>query len=169
MWNHYLSVVKVKKLPKAEVKYFYNQQIDEINSYYETYSSYYTKFADAACDYLQLAKGSDWQAELQKYAEQSVVEKLIFYHIARTEKLMPDSATADRLYNEMLDEMTQAYLEQAGVNKTDYTEEEYAEKEEYYRDLILTNYGSAYITESVLYEYVIEAMRGYANSVEYAA
>ena len=82
---------------------------------------------------------------------------------------MPDSATADRLYSEMLDEMTQAYLEQAGVNKTDYTEEEYAEKEEYYRDLVLTNYGSAYITESVLYEYVIETMRGYANSVEYAA
>ena len=176
MWAHFLEVVVVKtklggekKLPEAEVKYFYAQQMSEINSYYETYSSYYTKFADAACDYLQLAKGSDWQAELQKYAEQSVVEKLIFYYIARTENLMPDSATADRLYNEMLDEMTQAYLEQAGVNKTDYTEEEYAEKEEYYRDLVLTNYGSAYITESVLYEYVIETMRGYANSVEYAA
>ena len=176
MWAHFLDVVEIKtkwftgekKLPEAEVKYFYAQQLADVNSYYETYSSYYTKFADAACDYLQIAKGSDWQAALQQYAEQSVVEKLIFYYIAREEALMPDSATADKLYNEMLQEMTDAYLEQAGVNKTDYTDEEYAEKEEYYRNLILENYGPSYITESVLYKYVIEAMRGYANNVNYA-
>ena len=48
------------------------------------------------------------------------------------------------------------------------TEEEYNEKVEYYRNLVLTNFGSSYITESVIYEHVIGAMRGYANSVNYA-
>ena len=168
MWAHFLDVVKVKKLPEAEVKYFYAQNLSSVNSYYETYSSYYTKFADAACDYLQIAKGSDWQAKLQELAEQSVIEKLVFYYIARNENLVPDSETADRLYEEMLQEMTLAYLDQAGVVKDDLTEEEYEEKVAYYRNLILTNYGSSYITETVLYEHVIGAMRGYANSVNYA-
>ena len=170
MWDHYLSVVKVKKLPKAEVKYFYNQQMNEINSYYETYSSYYTKFADAACDALQIAKGSDWQAAAQQLAEQSVIEKLIFYYIARTENLIPTGATLDALYEEFLQEMTDAYLKQAQVNREDFkTEEEYNEKVEYYRDLVLTNFGSAYINESVVYEQVMLALRKYATNINYAA
>ena len=170
MWDHYLSVVKVKKLPKAEVKYFYNQQMNEINSYYETYSSYYTKFADAACDALQIPKGSDWQAAAQQLAEQSVIEKLIFYYIARTEGLIPDADEQAVLYEEFLQEMTDAYLKQAQVNREDFkTEEEYNEKVEYYRDLVLTNFGSAYINESVVYEQVMLALRKYATNITYAA
>lgn len=170
MWDHYLSVVKVKKLPEAEVKYFYAQNLNSVNSYYETYSSYYTKFADAACDYLQIAKGSDWQAKLQELAEQSVIEKLVFYYIARTEGLIPDADEQAVLYEEMLADMTNQYLEQANIKREDFdTEEEYNEKVEQYRDLILTNYGSAYINESVVYEQVMIALRKYATNITYAA
>lgn len=170
MWEHFLAVVKVKKLPEAEVRYFYNNAVNEINGYYETYSSYYKNFADAACDYLQIAKGSDWKAEAQRRAEQSVTEKLVFYYIARTENLIPSGATLDALYEEMLADMTNQYLEQANIKREDFkTEEEYNEKVQQYRDLILTNYGSAYITENVVYEQVMIALRKYATNVNYVA
>jgi hypothetical protein len=66
--------------------------------------------------------------------------------------------------------MVEAYLKQANVNREDFkTEEEYNKKVEEYRNLILTNYGSAYITESVIYEQVMLSLRKYATNVTYVA
>ena len=66
--------------------------------------------------------------------------------------------------------MTDAYLEQAKIYREDFdTEEAYNEKVQYYRDLVLTNFGSAYINESVVYEQVMIALRKYATNITYAA
>ena len=166
LWEHFHKVVTVKKLPEAEVSIFYANYENEIYSYYNTYSSYYSSFDQAARDYLQIGSTADWKAALLKNAEQAVADKLTFNYIMKAEGLTPDAATIERLYNEMLQEMIDAYLTQYGINREDYeTEEEYNKEVEKYRDLILTNYGEDYILENVQYEYVMKTLRNYATLV----
>ena len=166
LWEHFHKVVTVKKLPEAEVSIFYTNYENEIYSYYNTYSSYYSSFDQAARDYLQIGSTADWKAALLKNAEQAVADKLTFNYIMKAEGLTPDAATIERLYNEMLQEMIDAYLTQYGIDREDYeTEEEYNKEVEKYRDLILTNYGEDYILENVQYEYVMKTLRNYATLV----
>ncbi len=168
MWEYYHRIVKVKKLPKADVSLFYSNYESEINSYYSSYSSYYSSFDQAARDYLQIGSTADWRAALTEKAEQAVTEKLIFYYIARNEGLMPDEQTKGVIYDEMFDEMLDAYLEQYKVDRDNYdTEEEYNKQVEYYKSVILTQYGEDYITENALFEYIMETFLTYAR-VTYA-
>ena len=169
MWEYYHRIVKVKKLPKADVSLFYSNYESEINSYYSSYSSYYSSFDQAARDYLQIGSTADWRAALTEKAEQAVTEKLIFYYIARNEGLMPDEQTKGVIYDEMFNEMLDAYLEQYKVDRDNYdTEEEYNKQVEYYKSVILTQYGEDYITENALFEYIMDTLVTYAN-IKYAS
>lgn len=166
LWNHYHKVVNVKKLPKSEVNTFYTNYENEINTYYSTYQSYYTSFDQAARDYLQIGSTADWRAALTERAEESVTEKLIFYYIARTENLLPSDEEKAAGYEDMFQEMLDAYLEQNKVNRDDFeTEEKYNEEVEKYKSLILANYGEDYIMESVVFEHVMKTLRSYANVI----
>ena len=166
LWNHYHKVVNVKKLPKGEVNTFYSNYENEINSYYTQYQSYYTSFDQAARDYLQIGSTADWRAALTERAEESVTEKLIFYYIARTENLLPSDEEKAAGYEDMFQEMLDAYLEQNKVNRDDFeTEEKYNEEVEKYKSLILANYGEDYIMESVVFEHVMKTLRSYANII----
>ncbi len=164
MWEHLHKIVEVKKLPKAEVKLFYDNYEAEINNYYSQYSSYYTSFDQAARDYLQIGSTADWRAALTEKAEQAVVEKMIFYYIARNENLLPDGEKRTELYENMLSEMVDAYLVQYKIDRESFeTEEEYNKEVEKYRDLVLSQYGEEYITENAMFEYIMETLLTYAR------
>ena len=61
--------------------------------------------------------------------------------------------------------MVDSYLEQANIHPEDYkTEEEYNAKVQEYRDLILTNYGKAYVMENAIFECVMEVVITYATA-----
>ncbi len=164
LWEHLRKVVTVKKLPEAEISLFYASYEKEINSYYSTYSSYYSSFDQAARDYLQIGSTADWKAALLETSKKAVVDKLTFNYIAKAENLAPDEATLERLYNEMLQEMIDAYLEQYGIYRDNYdTEEAYNKEVDKYRELILTNYGEDYILENAKYEHIMKVLRTYAT------
>ena len=166
LWEHLHKIVTVKKLPKADVSLFYSNYENEIYNYYNTYSSYYSSFDQAARDYLQIGSTANWKDALTENAEQAVADKLTFNYIMKLEGLTPDAATTERLYNERLGEMVDAYLTQYGIDREDYeTEEEYNKEVTKYRDLILTNYGEDYILENVQYEHVMKTLRSYATLV----
>ncbi len=164
MWQHLHKSVKVKKLPKSEVSTFYNNYEDEINLYYTQYQSYYSSFDQAARDYLQIGSTADWRAALTERAEQAVVEKIMFYYIAREQGLMPDEATERTLYEDMFNEMLDAYLEQYKIYRDNYdTEEAYNKDVDKYREIILTQYGEDYIMENAVFEHIMSTLITYAN------
>ena len=163
-WEHIHTRVKIKKLPKADVRSFYLNYHTEIETYYAQYGSYYKSMDEAACDYLQLSSGSDWEAYLLERAENAVIEKLIFYYIAREENLLPDTERFEAEKKKLYDEQFESYLVSNGIEKDRYdTDEKYAEDVELARADFEKSYNEDFFRENVYFIVVMETVREWAD------
>ena len=161
-----VAKAKVKSLPKLDVRDYYDSYYNSIHSQFSTsYSGYYESVDAFARAQLGLASNADWKAELQKYAETYVTQKLVFYYVLRTEPgLMVPDEEYEALKAELLEDYLEQTLENAKVKRSDYkTEEEYLKKVEEYRKNVEEYYTEASLRESVIYEYAIRNMRAFVK------
>ena len=73
--------------PEGEVEYYYDMYIKEFESYYAYYKTLYgyNSLDEFAVDYMGLAKGADWKAELTKSCRQTVQQSILIHAIAEVE------------------------------------------------------------------------------------
>ena len=159
-WKHILEAAEYKKLPKGDVKSYYNSLYSQIESYYPQYQSSYSSFDDFARAYLGLDSKADWEAEILKDAENSIRQKLAFYYIIREEGFIPSDSEYAAMKQRLYDEEVQAYLEYYGVKETD---ENYADKLQSAKDTIDQSYSEEYWETQIIYEYGIEKICALAN------
>ena len=163
LWDDIVAGSTYYKLPEDEVTSAYNSYVNEIqNSYVNGYSTSYASVDEFARAYLSLSAGEDWKAVLRSDAEYSIKQKLAFYYIIRVEDLVPGDEDYQRLYDELLGEQIQAYLDYYGITEES---ENYELKVETAKNEILSQYGESYWRESVIYEYAIDYLIDRANVI----
>ena len=163
LWDDIVSGSTFYKLPEDEVNQAYNSYVSELqNSYVNGYSTSYASVDEFARAYLGLSVGEDWKAVLRGDAEYSIKQKLAFYYIIREEDLIPDDDEYQKLYDELLGEQIQAYLDYYGITESS---DNYELKVETAKNEILSQYGESYWHESVIYEFAIDNLIDRANIV----
>ncbi len=93
LWNHLTEKATCKNLPQGEVDYYVNAYKQEIEYYFNYYTSaggeefktLYPKVGDFAVVYMGLEKGADWEEELKKMAEKLVTKDMITHAIGELE------------------------------------------------------------------------------------
>lgn len=163
MWKHYKEKVKVKKLPKKDVQSVYDELYAEVESVYSQNGDTYGDLDSTAVAYFGLPVNSDWRAHITSLAEESVLERLLFYYIAREEGFIPTGedfrAAYDREYQEHLD----YYMEYHKDKFVGVTEKEYAENLASLKAYLASYYGNEYFEECAYYSYGIEKLIGLAK------
>ncbi len=137
LWNYLTENVTCVNLPKLELDYYYSAYLEEIEYYYDYYSSsggasfkeQYPDFDSFAKSYMGLGEDGDWKAELNKLCEDMVKKDMITHAIAEAEGF-------ETISQEELDKELQYW--------TDYYQG-YMTKEE-----ILANMGEDVIREGAL-------------------
>lgn len=164
-WKSTLSGVVVKKYPESEVKSITEQIKAELNEMYNSniyYQYYYPTFDIFARAYFGLSDTEDWTLSAAALAKDTVKEKLIFYYIVQTEGFTPTPSEYDEVFFDYLAKT----LEGMGITRDDFsTEEEYLEKVEYYKDLMIKNSGEDGIREMINYQYAVEKIKALANVI----
>ena len=163
--NFLAQKANVKKLPKTDVRDYYDTYYNALNEQFSTsYSSYYETLDAFACDYLGLNANADWKAEIQKMAEDAVKQKLVFYYVMREANLVIPESLYEERKTAILEEYLEVTLKNAKVDRANYdTEEEYLKKVEEYRTNVMNYYTEAQIREAVLYDYALEQLRQYVT------
>ncbi len=156
---------KIKKLPKNDVRDYYDSYYNTITSEFSTnYSSYYETVDAFARDYLGIASNADWKAEIQKLAEKSVTQKLAFYYVMQKENIEVPADEFEKRKTAVVEDYLNETLENYNIKRANYeTEEKYLEKVEEYRKNILNYYTEDMLIEAVNYEYALEILRGYVT------
>lgn len=172
IWNHYSSIVKVKKYPASKVNEVYETYLDELSTQFLAYGGQaydsttgqyktYDTLEAFIPAFLGLSSTANWQAYLTEMAESTVKERMTMFYILKAENLVPTGEKYDELlaavHQEYLDEYIAQYLEYEGKTKEDYTEEEYAELVEDCREDILSYYTEEFYRTRVYYDVVAEA------------
>ena len=169
MWEHYLTKVKVKRLPKAEVNAAYNSYLADMQTNFNAsgYMSYET-FDEYATAYLGISDAkTSWQQALTLQAESSVVEKLILFYLMQKLDILPAEEDFIAARDEMIDKYLQSYLAQTTVTPDKYdTEEKYLAAVENCRQQVIKSYGMDYFEESAYFELAFDTLVGYANILE---
>ncbi len=162
LWEVLKEATKVKKLPSIEVDYYYDLYYSQLYSQYQQYQQYYG--SAYTFDMFVKAQGiaddkTTWQDALTKRAEETVIEKLSFYYVAREENLIPTGEKLQTLCQEFRDEMFAQYLEDNKYNaEDDEDHKEFdslkAEFDEMYTDDV--------VIENAQFKYAIEKLYAYA-------
>ena len=169
MWEHYYDKAKIKELPESEVEAAYNEICYELEYLYEYQYKYYYKTFDAfACAKYGIVEGGNWSAIALKEAKDIVSEKLIFFYIIRREKLVPPADEFEKLYNEVVSEKVDDYIESEGLEDTvsKLTGEEKEKKLSEIRETVIKGYGKYYLEQEVYYGYSYDKLVNLANVVE---
>ncbi len=95
LWNHLTDKAVCKNLPETEVAYYFGAYEDEVEYYFQYYTSsggeefkkLYPDLATFAVVYFGYEKGADWKAEVTKMAERMVQRDMITHAIAEVEGL----------------------------------------------------------------------------------
>ena len=163
MWEHFTDSATVIKLPEKETEEIYTEKYTQIANEYRMYfSSHYDsieEYAYNAYGYKNLAQ------DLMAEAEEIIVEKIIFYYIIREENLVPSGDEFDALYEKLVSEHLDYYLEEiyddelAGL-KTD-AEREARVKE--IKEEMMEYYGEEYFTELVYYEFAYDTVKAFGT------
>ena len=164
-WEQIVAGVKVKKLPKREVKKMYESKMDQLISEYDSDSldgSYSGSLDAYAREKLKLGNGANWKNVLHKDAELAITEKLIFYYIVQEEGLTPTEEEYDRIYDVIFSDYLQDHLKYYGITEDSATYEEDLEK---VKKEVLDKYGEAYFHELVIYDYVMTEIVSRANII----
>ena len=93
LWNYLTEAAVCKNHPRMELDYYYNAYMDEIEYYYEYYSSYggasftetYPTLDDFAKVYVGVEADGDWKAELMAVSTDMVSKDMIGHAIAEME------------------------------------------------------------------------------------
>lgn len=165
MWSHYYSIAQFKELPQSEVDRLVRKQRNSITEAYDAYRaacieenktpdySSLNEYANAYVAYL----GSElvWTDYIKLAAESEIKEKLIFYYVARAEKLLPSDEEYQRLAAQIIEEDTEYLLLSNGIKRENYdSDEEYNTAAEPYRAKVLESYSDeAYLRYVVDTEY----------------
>lgn len=154
MWAHLKEVVKIKRLPRAEVRSVYDNYYYALEAQYSaSYSSYYDSLELFLTDYFGLNQGDDWSAYLTEIAEDEITEKLIFYYIAREENLIPTGEELDKVYRDALES---DYEKSTGKGREDFnTAEEYDAAIMAFEAKMLSTYGEVGYLDTVYYNHAI--------------
>ncbi len=154
MWQHYYSIAEFKALPTEEVERLFSKVKAEIEAAYAKNNKGYDtldKFANAyVSDVYETTL--TWTQYFKQQAEAEVMEKLIFYYVAKAENLLPNDAEYQSLATKIIEEDIAYELYQNGVSSTDAAAQEYRQKVlDYYSDPSVLRYA-------VDYEYAIDKM-----------
>ena len=93
LWSYLTENATCVNFPKLELDYYYAAYLDEIEYYYDYYSSYggasfkeqYPDFDAFAESYTGAGEDGDWKAELSKLSEDMVKKDMISHAIAEAE------------------------------------------------------------------------------------
>ena len=163
MWEHFGNCAVVNKLPEDKVEEIYIEQYNQIASEYNMYfSSYYESIEEYAYN---MHGYRNFHEDLMKEAENIITEKIIFYYIIRKENLIPTAEQFDSLYEELVGEHLNYYLESI------YDEELAAIKNDADRQArileikeeMMEYYGEEYFTELTYYEFAYDDVTAFAN------
>ena len=180
IWNYYLEdgVADIKKYPLEEVKQIYDQYVKEIRDQYESSGGIaYNKYTGSyeKCDNLddfaeiyigiQYTEKPDWRKNIYDTALMIVKERLIIFHIMRSEGILPDEATVlagvEKLKQEYLDEYIEGYFEYIGKKREDFSDEEYKKIVEELSVELFEYFGDDFFSETVYYDTAIEIILTY--------
>ncbi len=176
MWKHYLGddVSVVKQYPKVMVDLIYNEYYNDVLYQFEQSGGVVTgswgmtitcETVDQYAIYylgLQYAENQDWKAYLRTLAKSLVEERLVLYYIIKAENLVPTPDTLAskkaEIEKEYLDSYIEQYCHQYNIDKSKYSEADWAkfvtdrtaELHEYYDD--------AYFVENAYYQIAVDAM-----------
>ena len=153
VWEHLLTSVRVKKLPKNDVNDVYDAYYDEIVYQHETIGQGYS-IGEFARVYIGLDASEDWQEYLITEAERAVTEKLLFYYIIRNEGWCPEGDTLDEYYTKAVDTYLTAALEASGISPESYDDRaEYDKIVSEVRAGLIADFGEDYFVEIAYSEY----------------
>ena len=161
-WKSVLSGAVIKKYPTEHVEDTLDKIMVSFENAYKAQSAYYT-YDEYGCLHFGVPKGSDWRAEAENWAKETVQQYLIFYYIMDKEGLDPTEAE----YATLLDEYITYALEvdDITVNRFNTVEEFEAHKEQY-RAKMVTENGVNYFKDKIYFNLGYEAVISYANVIE---
>lgn len=169
MWNHYHSesVTKVIMYPKAIVDPIYNEYYNDVLYQFEqsggvVNGAYGMSFTCETLDQyaiyylgLQYSEIQDWKAYLRGMAESLVKERLILFYIMRAENLLPTpdalAAKVAELKNEYLLDYVSQYCDAYKIDKSTYSESDWAKFLSDREKELLEYYDDAYFEEISYY------------------
>ena len=161
---HLLEKAVVRRLPEKDVREFYDSYYNDIATQFSYYSSYYQSMDAFAREYLGLASNADWRAELQKRANTSLTQKLVFYYVIRRENLVVSDEEFENRYDEAVEEYFVSYLNNVNCKRENYdSDAAYEEAKANYKKTMLEYYTKDYFRENIIYEYALETLRTYAK------
>ena len=161
-WESVLAGAVIKEYPTEYVEDTLNDIIASLDKSYQAQSAYYT-YEEYACAYFGVAKGSDWRAEAEEWAKETVKQYLIFYYIMDKEGLDP----TEEEFAVLLDEYLEYALELENITVDRFsTVEEFNSHKEQYRAKMVTEQGANYFKDKIYFNLGYEAVLGYANVVE---
>lgn len=141
IWNSLVDSMVVTKYPEGEIESYYDYYYTEVEYYYTYYTYMGMKFEsidDFAVQFLGLAEGADWKAEITKYAEDATKQTMVYHLVAELEGI--------ELTEEDVNKEINAYI--------DYYKNYYGK--EYTKEEILENMGEIAIKESALCTKVLD-------------
>lgn len=165
VWDELMRRTTVTELPREALEEAYNNIYSGI---YLVYANVYSTLFDTpekfAAWYYGLESTAGVPSHVMSLAEREVTEKLIFYHIARAEGLLPEGEEFRTAYDAAVDEELAFYTEGSLKAELDALEGEAREKRlAELRLEMLESYGEEYFTELVYYEAAFPIIRDYAE------
>ena len=158
LWEHLLSAVSVKKLPKNDVNDVYDAYYDEMLYQHESLGQGYS-IGEFARMYMGLDASADWQACLVAEAERAITEKLLFFYIIRREGWIPEGEVLDEYYESAVTLYVNAALEASGITRESFdTEDEYNTIVSEVRMGIIADFGEEYFIEVAYSDYGTERL-----------
>ena len=126
MWSYYIKTAEVKRVPGGMVDKIYREYYDEVKKSFEESGGVvenemtgevetYENLSDYAKIYLGLYYSEeDWTVTIRALAEDLVVERMIMYHIMKSENILPSdaelSAKVSEVKKDYMDEYIYQYL-----------------------------------------------------------
>lgn len=163
MWEHFGRCATVSKLPKDKVEEIYNESYSQLASEYNMYfSSYYENLEEYAYN---MYGYKNLKEDLMTEAEEIIIEKIIFYYIIRKENLIPTGEQFDSLYEELVGEHLNYYLENIYDDELAAIKTE-AEREARILEIkeeMMDYYGEEYFKELVYYEFAYDTVISFAR------
>ncbi len=133
IWEYLHSKVEIIKFPQSEVNEFYESEYNRIKQQYNMNPSGYSSVEEFARVYYRLGPTENLKVHMTAIAQKTVAEKMMFYHILRSERIIPRGDEFDRLYEETIKEQLEYHQTDDREELLDYYGEDYFVETTYYR------------------------------------
>ena len=175
MWEHYHKeeITAVSGYPKLKVDAIYEEYYQDVLYQFEYSGGVITdalgtsKTCESVDEYaviylgLEYSSNQDWRAVLRSMSEGLVKERLILYYIMRQENLLPTpeehAAKKAEVKEEYFEEYIYQYCEEYSIDKSTYSEEDWAKFEADRNKELNDYYNDSYFDEVTYYEIALDA------------